>query len=103
METSKDVKYRRRTRVQISASEASQKISRLFLVFVTTFVTFLNYTLASSGNHTQNIQITGGNPVRAHMGDFIMVAAGRAFGPTRAAPGISVRIMVRFRLTLGTI
>jgi len=45
----------------------------------TTSGTFLNYTLVSSGNHIQK---------RAHTGDFTMDAAGRAFGPTRAAPGI---------------
>jgi len=76
--------------MQISASEAfAKKISRFFIVFVTTSVTFLNYTLDSSGKHIQNIQINGGNTVRAHTGDFTMAAAGRAFGPTRAAPGIN--------------
>jgi len=75
--------------VQISASEAfaKRKISRFFIFFVSTSVTLrnyfhldekatsitpINYTLVSSGNHIQNIQITGGNPVCAHMGDFTM-------------------------------
>jgi len=63
----------------------------LFLSFLSTSVTLrettsvtpINYTLVSSGNHIQNIQI-----VRAHTGDFTMAAAGRAFGPDRAVPGI---------------
>jgi len=72
-------------RVQISASEAftKRKISRFFVVFVstsitlkTTSITFLNYTLVSSGNHIQNIQITDGNPVSAHTGDFTMAVPG---------------------------
>jgi len=55
----KYVKYRRQTRVQISASEAfaKRKILRFFIVFVstsvtlkTTSVTVRNYTLVSSGN-----------------------------------------------------
>jgi len=42
----KDVKYRRRTRVEISASEAfAKKISLRF--FVTTSVTLINYTLVN--------------------------------------------------------
>jgi len=87
--------------VQISASEVfgKRKISRFFIIFVsisialrnyfrhaekttsvTLFsVTFLNYTLVSSGNHIQNIQI-----VRAHTRNFTMAAAGRAFSPDRA-------------------
>jgi len=82
-------------RVQISASEAftKRKISRFFVVFVSTSVTlktntitFLNYTLVSSGNHIQNIQITDGNPVSAHTGDFTMATAE---GPTRAVPGVN--------------
>jgi len=47
----------------------------------TTSIMFLNYTLVSSCNHIQN-------PVCARTSDFTMAAAGRAFGPTRAAPGI---------------
>jgi len=79
--------------VQISASEAfaKRKISRFFVVFVSTSVTLkkttsitpINYTLVRSGNHIQNIQI-----VRAHTRDFTTAAASRAFGPDRAAPGI---------------
>jgi len=97
METSKRRQIPTKTCVQISASEAftKRKISHFFVVFVSTSVTlrettsvmFLNYTLVSSGNHIQNIQI-----VCAHMRDFTMVTAGRAFGPDRAAPGIRCQL-----------
>jgi len=72
--------------VQISTSEAfaKRKILRFFVVFVSTSFTPINYTLVSSSNHIQNIQI-----VRAYTRDFTMAAAGWAFCPDRAAPGIT--------------
>jgi len=68
----KDVKYRRRTRIQISASEALAK-KFCYPFSWRTSVALINYALVSSGN-----------PVRAHMGEFTMAAAGRA------VPGISL-------------
>jgi len=65
------------TRSQISASE--RKISRFVVVFVTTSVTPINYTLVSSGNEQPS--------TRTHV-RFYYDAAGRASVPTRAAPGI---------------
>jgi len=70
----KDIKYRRRTRVQISASEAFAKKIRYAFSWRTS-VTLINYALVSSGN-----------PVCTHPGEFTMAAAGRASGPAGLRP-----------------
>jgi len=84
----KDVKCRRRTRVQISASEAfAKKTSLRFFVtdFVTTSVTLINCTLVC------------GNPVCARASLLWPRPAGPP-APSRAAPGISysLRVYVRY-------
>jgi len=74
----KDVKYRRRTRVQISSSEAFAKKN-----FVTLFRDgFRDYFRHAYKLHTSQRQPS------TRTGEFTMAAAGRASGPTRAAPGI---------------
>jgi len=63
-----------------------KKISRFFVVFVSTSVTLRNYF-----RHCQKLHISQQRqrPIQyAHARDLTITAAGRAFGQYRAAPGI---------------
>jgi len=74
----KDVKYQRRMRVQISASEAFAK-RNLVTLFRDGFCDYFRHAYKL---HTSQRQAS------TRTGEFTMATAGRASGPTRAVPGI---------------
>jgi len=96
METNKRRQIPTTNACKISASDAfaKRKISRFFIVFVSTSVTLRNYFRNADKLHTSQQRQPHtkhtNSLVHAHTRDSTMAAAGRAFSPVRAVPGIKL-------------